>query len=341
MEVLEKRATRGEIILKALIGALTGYIIAIILASIILNPSEVLRSVLWVYTNTTPITTAILFSIPIAASALGLTLAYRAKFITIGAEGQVILGSAVTLWFIAYSGINLQLPFSILLAIILASILGALYSLIVALLRIYAGANEILSSLMLNFIAMYTVNYLIATSWRIGPFTITKSIPEEYRLSVSFIIATLIVLTLLTWFILARTRFGLSIEVYGRAPRAAETYGYSPKTIIIGVSIISGLMAGLGGALAMLSFQHHLTPMSSPPGYGYMGVLVAWLSANNPIIAMVASIFFSTIVVLGRTLQAIEVPLSYVLAIQSMIVLSTLVAVATAKYTIRFRWFKW
>jgi len=328
------------IFLRGVAGALAGYAIAILLASISTGrPSEVARSVLWVYTDASPITTAILFSGPIAASALGLAIAYRARFITVGSEGQVILGSASALWLSLYSGLALDPLPTIALSMVLASLFGALYSLIVAVLRIYLGVNETLSSLMLNFVAMYSVNYMISTAWRVGPFTITRSLPPEYRLSYVAVASVLLILAIATWMLLARTRFGLAVEVYGRAPRAAETYGYSGMAITVWAALASGSLSGLGGALAFLGFQHSLTPMSAPPGYGYMGVLVAWLSANSPLAILPASVFFSSIVVLGRSLQAVGVPLSYVLAIQAMVVLLVLISATSPR--LRLGWPRW
>ncbi len=327
-------------VLRAVAGALVGYALAIALASIVTGrPWEVVESLLWVYTGVSPLVTAVLFSGPIAASALGLAIAYRARFITVGSEGQVILGSASALWLSLYSGIDLGPVPTIALSMAIASLLGALYSLLTAALRIYLGVNETLSSLMLNFVAMYAVNYMISTSWRVGPFTITKSLPPEYRLSYVAVAVVLVALAIASWVLLARTRFGLAVEVYGRAPKAAETYGYSGKAVIAWAALASGSFSGLGGALALLGFQHSLTPMSAPPGYGYMGVLVAWLSANNPVAILPASIFFSSIVVLGRSLQAVGVPLGYTLAIQAVIVLSALISTKLAG--LRPGWARW
>ncbi|MCX8196122.1 MAG: hypothetical protein N3F67_03485 [Acidilobaceae archaeon] len=308
-------------------GALLGFALAVLLASIATgDPIAILRSVIWVYTSPAPLANVALFSVPIAMAAVGLSLAYRAKFITIGAEGQIILGSLVALWVAAYSG--LDGPAAYLALALLPAAAGALYALLPFALRAYAGANEVLSSLMLNFVAMYLANYFIATYLREGPFVITRAVPPELRTGWQLGVLASLLSAAGAWLLLRRTAVGLAIEVYGRAPRAAETYGYDPKRIMLSVSLLSGSLAGLGGALAMLSFQHSLTPMSFPPGYGYAGALVAWLSGNSPLGSFLASLFFSSLIVLGRSLQAAGVPLSYALAAQALIVLSTLVAVA-------------
>jgi len=316
------RSTAGVVV-----GLVAGFTLALILGSI--SPAGfrgVVGSLLWVYTNPTPLVFSLALMGPIACSAIGLTLAYRARFITIGSEGQVLLGSITTLWFIEYSGLNLHPVVAVLTSIMLGGFTGALLGLLIGLLRVYANANEILVSLMLNYTMLYLLNHLASGPWRVGAFAITKSIGEEYRVGPIIVAIVPATIALLYWFILAKTKLGLAIEVYGRAPRVAETYGLNPKIVVLSVALLSGFTPGVGGALMMLGFQHNLSPMSVSPGYGYMGVLVSWLSANNPLVALLASWFFSSILVLGRSLQASGLPIGYVLAIQSIIVLSVMIA---------------
>jgi simple sugar transport system permease protein len=309
------------------VGLVAGFTLALILGSI--SPAGfrgVVGSLLWVYTNPTPLVFSLALMGPIACSAIGLTLAYRARFITIGSEGQVLLGSITTLWLIEYSGLNLHPVVAVLTSIMIGGFAGALLGLLIGLLRVYANANEILVSLMLNYTMLYLLNHLASGPWRVGAFAITKSIGEEYRVGPLIVAIVPAAIALLYWFILAKTKLGLAIEVYGRAPRVAETYGLNPKIVVLSVALLSGFTPGVGGALMMLGFQHNLSPMSVSPGYGYMGVLVSWLSANNPLVALLASWFFSSILVLGRSLQASGLPIGYVLAIQSIIVLSVMIA---------------
>ncbi len=310
-----------------IVGLITGYTLALILGSI--SPAGfkgIVDSLIWVYTNSTPLLFSLTLLGPIACSAIGLTIAYRARFITIGSEGQILLGSIVTLWLVEYSELNLHPLTAIPISLLLSGFIGALSGLVIGLLRVYINVNEILVSLMFNYTVLYILNHLASGPWRIGAFAITKSVSEEYRIGPLLIAILSIVLALLSWFILTQSKLGLAVEVYGKAPRVAETYGLDPRTVILSVALLSGFTSGIGGALMMLGFQHSLSPMSVSPGYGYMGVLVSWLSANNPLIALLASWFFSSILVLGRSLQASGLPIGYVLAIQSIIVLSVMIA---------------
>lgn len=314
-------------LLSITLGLIAGFTVALALGA--LSPAGlhgVLEALLWVYTKPAPLEFTLTLMGPIVCSAVGLALAYRARFITIGSEGQILLGSIVTLWLLAYSNINLNPLLAIPASLVLGGVVGALMGLIVVLLKARFNANEILVSLMLNYAILYIVNYLASGPWRVGAFAITRSIGYEYRVGSLVVLTVSAVLALACWFILSRTKLGLMIEVYGRAPRIAETYGLKPELTLILVSLISGFTAGMGGSLMMLSFQYNLSPMSVSPGYGYMGVLVAWLSNNNPLVALLASWFFSSILVFGRSLQASGLPIGYVLAIQSIIVLAVMVA---------------
>jgi len=309
------------------LGLVLGFTLALILGSI--SPAGfrgILDSLVWVYTNPVPQVFTLTLLSPIACVAVGLTVAYRAGFITVGSEGQILLGAIVTLWLVEYSGLNLNPQVAIPISILLGGFTGALLGLIVGVLRVYFNVNEILASLMLNYVILYVSNHLASGPWRVGPFAITKSVGEEYRLGPLVMVFVAVVLAFLCWFLLTRSSLGLAIKVYGRAPRVAETYGLNPKAIVLSVALLSGFTSGVGGALMMLGFQHSLSPMSVSPGYGYMGVLVSWLSSNNPLVVLPASWFFSSILVLGRSLQASGLPIGYVLAVQAVIVLSVMIA---------------
>ncbi len=308
-----------------LLGLIVGFTSSIILGS--LSPAGLsgsLSSLLWVYTSPSPLIASILFMGPIALSAAGLSIAYRSGFITVGSEGQVIVGSAAALWLTAIMDLGLHPLQAFVLASVFSGSIGSLLGLLPAVMRIYLGASEILSSLMLNYVVLYIVNYLVSGPWRSGAFPVTKSVPEQYRLGYVDVILISLAISIALYIILSRSRLGLIVEVLGRSLRAAETYGLRPRLAIYYVSSISGFTAGVGGAVAMLSFQNSLTPMSIFPGYGYMGALVAWLSSNNPILALPASWFFSTLLVYGGALQASGLSIGYVLAIQSIIVLSVI-----------------
>ncbi|MET1101658.1 MAG: ABC transporter permease [Pyrodictiaceae archaeon] len=326
---------RRRIVAWALIGLLLGF--ALVLAMGSLSPIG-FNGVLRAFASSLSLDAVdviLLFAAPIVSSAAGLSIAYRAGFYTIGSEGQVIIGAVAAMYIALYSPIRLEPPWGIIVALAFSSLTGAAYSLIVGLLRIYAYANEVLTSLMLNYVAMYIVNYLVSGPWSTGMFTKTRSIPEDYNLPYYTVTAITASLAVLLEFILRRTRLGVAIEAYGKAPKAARTYGISPRMVLLSVSIVSGLAAGLGGGLLMLGFQHTLYSLEQPPGYGYMGVLVAWLSASSPLASLLGGVFFGYLLSTGSFLQLYGAPFNFVLSVQAVMVLSVIALLALSRYNLR------
>lgn len=282
----------------------------------------VAREIATVLVNPANLEAAVKYMGPIAVSAAGLALAYRAGFITIGAEGQVLLGSAVTLWLLTYAWPTAPAAVGVPLALALAALVGAAWGAVPGLLRVYGRVNEVLSSLMLNYVALSLVNYLVAGAWRAGPFTATKPLPDEYAIGPLAVAAIVVGVAGVFEFIHGRTRLGIAAEAYGTAPRAALTYAMPRGRLIVSLALLSGAAAGLGGGLMMLSFQRTLQAMSQPPGYGYMGVLVAWLAGRRAVAAVPAALFFSVLVVAGYSMEALGVPFNFVLLVQAMAVLA-------------------
>ncbi len=313
----------------AAIGLTLGFFLAsLVAASTPAGLTGFMKSVIAAATTPRTLESTILVSTPIALSAVGLTLTYRARFITIASEGQVIAGSAVALWITAYSGLTTPVPVTKVIALVLASATGAAIALGVAALRLYLGVNEILSSLMLNYVVMYFINYAVSGPWRSGTFTITRSVPGPYRVSWVEAAAATIVVAVMYWLLAKRTHIGFEIDALGRAPRAALTYGVRPRRLITLASMLQGASAGLGGALFILGFQYVLTPMSAPPGYGYMGVLVAWLAFLDPLGSVAASLLYGFIGRIARLLQGYGVGFGVALAMQSTILLTLVTVLA-------------
>ena len=282
---------------------------------------DLLSTLIYVYTNPSSLATAVLYSGPIIASALGLAIAYKAFFISIGAEGQVLVSGLTALWLLAYVWPEPGNHY-ILLALFSSIALGSLWGILPGLLKAYAEVNEVLTSLMLNYVALSVVNYAVSGPLRWGPFTITKEIPDNYTLGPLAIIAFAVALSGLYSFILWRTRLGLAIESLGLAPKAASTYGYDNRKTIVYVSLLAGASSGLGGFLMVTGFQWSFKALSEPPGYGYMGVLVAWMSSNNPALVLPLGYLFSTILVAAKHLQGAGMPLSSVLALEAVMALT-------------------
>jgi ABC-type uncharacterized transport system permease subunit len=268
---------------------------------------------------------ALPYFIPIAASAIGLAVSYRAAFITIGAEGQVILGAASAFWLLYYVFDGQGASLAVSLALVFAGLVGMAYSLIVAALRVFVGVNEILSSLMLNYVAIGIVNYLVAGPWQQGGYTRTAVLPESQSISLGIGVTLVLFIGILLEFFIIYTKYGVAIDAVRYARRAAQTYGVSISSTILLVSAIQGFAAGVGGAAMLLVVLRQLRSIGLQGwGYGYMGILAAWLGGLHPIGALAASMLISILYSLRSMLQLYGISDSLVLALEAILVLSML-----------------
>ncbi len=311
----------------AALGILLGLGVGVIVASLTPAGAGGFLETLWrTLTGWRHMEAVIRFAAPVAVSGAGLAIAYRAGFITIGAEGQILLSSIAALYVYAYTG--LAAGMKPLAAIALSLLVGGAWGLVPGLLRAYMGVNEVLSSLMLNYVALSTVNYLVSGPMRSGAFTKTVFIGEEEVLGAAWIMGAILLVAAGLEALPHRTMLGAALDAYGTAPRAARTYLITRERAILYAALISGLAGGLAGYLMLTGFQRGFTALSHTPGYGYMGVLAAWLGMRRPIGALLASVLFAFFIVAGFLLQPLGVPASFALLIQAMAVLGATVAVA-------------
>jgi general nucleoside transport system permease protein len=228
---------------------------------------------------------------PLVMMGVGLSLAYRANVWNIGTEGQFTLGA------IAAGGLALSLlnapEWALFPALIAVGVIGGvLYGLIVAWLRTSFNANEILTSLMLTYIAQYLLVYLVTGPWRdpeglgfpqTAMFSDAASGPrlvEGSNLHLGLVLAPLIAVA--AALVLGRTIMGFQLQVLGQAPRAARFAGFSENRLVWLAMAISGGLAGLAGMFEVTGTQGQLTTTSGP-GYGFTAIIVAFLGRLNPI----------------------------------------------------------
>jgi ABC-type uncharacterized transport system permease subunit len=272
---------------------------------------------------------------PLLLIALGLSVAYRARLWNLGGEGQFYLGA------IAAAGTALFLlpdaPSVILLpAIVIAGFLGgALWALLPGLLRAYLGVNEIISTLMLNYVAILLSEYLVHGPWK-NPsgygFPGTAPLPQAAWLPVfgtSHVHAGLLLgvtSAVLLWAVLRWTTWGHELRVLGQSTQAARYAGIEVPRMILLVMVVSGGLAGLAG-MAELSGVAHQLQRNFSPGYGYTAIIVAWLAQLNPWGTIPAAILFAGLVVGGDQLQMrLGLPGGIAPMIQGTILLSFILA---------------
>ena len=283
-------------------------------------------------------------AIPLMLCGLGVSVAFRMLFWNIGAEGQLAVGG------IAASGVALfwadRIPTPLLLpTMVVAGFLGgALWGLIPALLKAYVRVNEIIITLMMNYIAILLVEHLFYGPWK-DPhgygFPGTAQFPEAAwlprlpgtRLHLGLALA--VVAALFIWVVLRRTKWGYEIRVIGENPRAANYAGINIVRNIILVMVLSGGLAGLAGMSEVAGISHRLQKGLSV-GYGYTAIIVAWLGKLNPWGVLVVAILLAGLLVGGDQIQiTMQLPAAVALVLQGAILFFVLGGDLFTKYRIR------
>jgi ABC-type uncharacterized transport system permease subunit len=256
---------------------------------------------------------------PLVMIGVGLSLCYLANGWNIGAEGQFLIG-AITGGWLAVVTHGTGAGYWVLPAmLVLGALGGALYALIPALFKVRFGASEILTSLMLVYVADLLLDYLVRGPWRdpkgfnfptTAEFDAVATMPtliEGSRLHLGAIIALLVVVAVTV--LLGRTLKGFEIKLVGAAPRAARFAGFNDKTLLVVTFLISGALAGLAGIIEVSATVNHLQPGISP-GYGFTAIIVAFLGRLHPIGILIASLFLALTFIGGESAQiSLKVPL--------------------------------
>lgn len=256
------------------------------------------------------LSTTIVKTMPRLLAALGIALALRAGLWNIGAEGQLYVGA------IAATGIALFLPLSPfplpLIAGLLASMVaGGLYAALPGVLRAGRGVSEVVTSLMLVYVAIQLTNYLVEGPWLLPGATFPASpiVPPESRLpllvpntllNAGVIVAVLAVV--LTWTVMARSSFGLQLRAVGGNERAARASGVPVGRTIVLVMVASGAMAGLAGGVEVLGTRGRLIEGFSV-GYGFEAIAIALLGGLHPFGITLAALLFGALDAAGAGLQ--------------------------------------
>lgn len=265
---------------------------------------------------------------PIIFTALAFLFSFKCGLFNIGAEGQLIVGGfAAALVGIFATGlpIFIHLP----LALVAGAAGGALWGLIPAVLKAKLGANEVITTLMLSYVALYVTSYMVnypfkAPGWvpQTVPIASSAEVPgilPPTQLSAAFIIA--LISAGIVAYMLERTTIGYEIRAIGFNAKAAESGGIDIKKGIILALVISGALAGLGGAGEILGVHHRFIDGFSP-GYGWDGLAVALIGGLNPYGTIFAAIFFGALRSGGQAMsRSTGVPLDIVFVLQALVIL--------------------
>ena len=333
--------------------------IAAILAGIVLAASghDPLATYQQIYeasfTSTGALTATFIYATPLLFTGLCVALAFRMRVWNIGGEGQLYMGA------VGAAGVGLALggwpqPLLIAMMMVGGAVAGTLWAMIPGLLRAYLHTNEILTSLMLNYVAgllMYYLIYDIASFWRDTTSASALVFPQgKYLLpaadwpgivigsfTLPFGFAAGIVLAVLLLALIRFTRFGFEMRVMGDSPAAATYAGMSTRRKIVTVMALSGGLAGLGGASQIGEFGHVLDPRGlQQAGYGYTGIVVAALALYNPLAVVIVSILIGALTNAGFALQGPLFPIGLVGTMEGIILFSVLGGEFLGRYRIRF-----
>lgn len=251
-------------------------------------------------------------SIPLLLVGIGLVLAFRTKFWNIGAEGQLLAGSVGATAVAIFSG--LPAPWIIIVEFVAGFVAGALWGLIPALLNQTLKVNDVIATLMLNYVMIYLVKWLIFRPWKgsgmrgvpsTNLFPGRAQLPMIPRSNVHWPTLLLgLAAAFITAFIISRTGVGYEIQVLGGNTEAADYAGINTFWVVLFVMTISGGLAGLAGVGEVAGIHHKLrAPTQISMGYGYTGIIVAWLARGNPIVVIFTSLLFGLFFAAGDVME--------------------------------------
>ncbi|HBU02622.1 MAG TPA: ABC transporter permease [Acidimicrobiaceae bacterium] len=316
------------------------------------NPISVYQRILErAFLDTGSLSGTLIAATPLLFTGLCAAVAFRVGFFNIGGEGQFYIGAIFSSGIALALGRDAQVWIAIPAMIIAGALGGALWAAIPGVLRAYLRTNEIITSLMLNYIAGVIAVYLIFESssfWRdlegTGKmFPKGKVIPEvafwpEYGIG-SLVVPFGFVFGIATaaWIAVLqrRTRFGYEMRVVGGAPTTARYAGMRPGRVIVAVAAVSGALAGLGGAASVGNFRHILDPKGmQQSGFGYAGIVVAALARLNPVAVIFVSIIIGGITNAGYALQGPDFPSGLVGILEGLILFCTLGGEVLMRYRV-------
>ncbi|BAD40219.1 ABC transporter permease [Symbiobacterium thermophilum] len=271
-------------------------------------------------------------TIPLIFTGLAVAFAYRAGLFNIGVEGQYLMAQIATVvvgvWWTPPKGLEWLHP---ILALGAGAVAGAIWGGIVGLLKAWKGVHEVINSIMMNWIALFTADWLLkyylrpdnsrAASYDLQQTAwLKQGLIEGSRLHTGIWIA--LATALVVWIILYKTPLGYEIRAVGYSPGAAEYGGISVARALIITMAISGAIAGMAGSVQTMGLNHRFNETSALPGYGFDGIAVALVGRLHPAGVVLAALLFGALQASSGLMQAMAgVPKSVVSIVQAVVIL--------------------
>jgi general nucleoside transport system permease protein len=334
--------TRIKVALLWLLVPVSAIVLALGVSSLVLiiigeNPVSAFRSMASYGTQPNSLTSMVNRAAPLYVAGLAVAVGFKMNLFNIGVEGQYRL--AALLAAAAGAAVTLPAPLHIAFIMLVAMAVGASWAGIAGVLRVKRGVHEVVSTIMLNFIATGVGAYLLANYLRKPPrpnelIIQTRQIPpsgalpnlavvggEDLRSFVLIAIALGIAVYVLIW----RTRFGYDLRATGINPEAARASGIDPNRMIVTTMLISGGIAGLIGMSDLLGFFHAYT-LDFPTGLGFDGIAVALVGLNHPVGIAVAALLFGWVDRAAQILDLEGIPKEVIIITKGVVILSVVVA---------------
>jgi simple sugar transport system permease protein len=277
-----------------------------------------------------PLTETLTYATPITLAGLGMAVAFRSGLFNIGGTGQIIFGAMGAAWV----GFSVELPALIHLPVaVIAGVLAAwLFGGFVGFLKAATGANEVIVTIMMNYIASLLLFYVLTTPLFQAPGAVNPISPEiaetakywrfmgeDFRINASFFV--MLAMVLVVWWLLNRSSIGFQFRALGHNPSAAKVAGINIGITYVLVMAISGALAGLAGTSQVLGAEKYLTP-SVAASFGFDAITVALLGRSKPFGVLAAGLLFGALRAGAVIMQANQkVPIDIVLIVQSLVVL--------------------
>lgn len=281
---------------------------------------------------------------PLILTGLAVAFAFRAGLFNIGGEGQLYMGAFFCAW-IGFTFPSMSSALMVPLCILFAALGGAIWGLVPGVLKARFGVHEVINTIMLNFVAMLTTNFLVnhvykepgqmipqtkeiaATAWipRMAPLLqrIRIQLPASNPLNYSLLLALMV--AALAWFVLFKTRLGYEIRAVGLSQKAAEYGGIKVGATLVLSMIISGSMAGLVGVNEVLGYRHRFLDGFST-GLGFTGIAVALLGRNHPLGVVLAAVLFGILNTGALEVDIFtDIPRELVMVLQAVIIICVVV----------------
>lgn len=283
---------------------------------------------------------------PLLLTGAAVTFAFVGGYWNIGAEGQLYAG-AVAATAIGLQVDNLPAWLALPLMLIGGFLAGALWALTPALMKVKLAIDEVVTTLLLNSVALFGVSALLNGPWRnpvsqwpqspdIAPAAIFPKLVARSRLHLGFLLA--VILILLLWYVLTQTSLGLRMRAVGLGAEAARFAGINVERTLLTSALVSGGIAGLAGVNEIAGIHYHLIDAISP-GFGYTGILIATLGSLSAWGVTLAALFIGLIDTGAQTVsRALGVPVYLGDVIQATLLLVTLGVLLLQRY--RLRWGK-